>query len=91
VSIDILYKWRSKPHTSTFQDLDSINGQDSFDSANPFSSQLLLPFQSILDKIVEKFVSVHLVKYVLFFALEGVRPFELRRRYPLIFGVNGAK
>jgi hypothetical protein len=62
VSMDIVYKWRSR-NISTVEEI----GQS--DNTNPFLSPLFLPFQTILNTVVEKFVSVHLVKCVNFLAL----------------------
>ncbi|KIM89006.1 hypothetical protein PILCRDRAFT_207924 [Piloderma croceum F 1598] len=57
VSIDIVYKWRSRPRNiSTAEEIDQL------DHTNPFLSQLFLPFQTTLNTVIEKFVSVHLVK-----------------------------
>jgi hypothetical protein len=59
---------------------------DFFDQPNPFSSPLFLPFQTMLNAIIEKFVSVHLVKCV-YLSSHKITPIYLRRRYPLIFGL----
>lgn len=61
VSMDIVYKWRSRP-----RNMSAVEEIDQLDHTNPFLSPLFLPFQTILNTVIEKFVSVHLVRCVNF-------------------------
>ncbi|KII86672.1 hypothetical protein PLICRDRAFT_264067, partial [Plicaturopsis crispa FD-325 SS-3] len=58
VSIDLTYTWRALFQQSTTSR--SSTPQD--DVAHPFSSRLLLPLETILNRVVEKFVSWQLVR-----------------------------
>lgn len=64
VSMDIVYKWRSRPRNKSI-----VEEIDQLDHTNPFLSQLFLPFQTTLNTVIEKFVSVHLVKCIIFLKL----------------------
>jgi hypothetical protein len=59
--MDIVYKWRSRPRNKSI-----VEEIDQLDHTNPFLSQLFLPFQTTLNTVIEKFVSVHLVKCIIF-------------------------
>src|SRR5882762_2846147 len=59
------FNWRCGPmDKGVDEEIDTVN------HTNPFLSPLFLPSRTLLDAIIEKFVSVHLVKYVPYMILK---------------------
>jgi hypothetical protein len=87
VSIDLYYVWRTVPglpqHKQSKIDIALLR-----DRPHPFASQLLLPVEYVLDSALEKFVSLHLVRFVPHLFFRNCHSILLRC-YPLIFGSLG--
>lgn len=59
VGIDLNYNWKAECSQTTLRE------KDTQDNNNPFSRRLSLPFITLLDNVIGRFVTWQLVRYVL--------------------------
>lgn len=83
VGFDICYSWRTKEKY-----LSSESGvQEEGTTVDPFSQNLPLPYLTIVNETVERFITFQIVKLVFVsFAPVIIDRSVMLRRYPLIFG-----
>ena len=78
LALDLDYVWQTNSNTASGR-LDA--------AINPFARHLSLPYLTVTDNAVGRFVSYHLVRRVSFISsLSRERFTHIARRYPLIFG-----
>jgi hypothetical protein len=59
MSIDLTFAWKTRSIKAKRSDSPAST------STHPFSPNLLLPFQGLLNQVIEKFVTYHLVRFIL--------------------------
>ena len=79
LALDLDYVWQTNSNATASGRLDA--------AINPFARHLSLPYITVTDNAVGRFVSYHLVRRVSFISsLSRERFTHIARRYPLIFG-----
>ena len=79
LALDLDYVWQTNSNATASGRLDA--------AINPFARHLSLPYLTVTDNAVGRFVSYHLVRCVSFsFLFFSGKIYHIGRRYPLIFG-----
>lgn len=63
VAVDMNFIWKTIP--SEHIELDLHSDTSAPQDTNPFTAKLLLPYRSILNQVIERFVTYQLVRYAL--------------------------
>ena len=77
VELDLAYIWQTSSRQT------NVNASP---LADPFAQNLSLPYQTLLDDVVEQFVNRDFVKCVSMTFCDCALTYYYNRRYPLIFG-----